>query len=146
MFSANHRRHLLVAFRHLDGMLVEAMSRLRAAPAAPLFEAYRDDVDPASREPVQRAAGALRAELRGFMERHGLRSDPPDVTALHAVRAQLALAQVNAAELGGRHLRGYGELSPEESAELDALSRRLRELLAELDAVLDRPSPDSPDA
>lgn len=139
MFSTNHRQHLLVAFKHLDGVLIEILARLGAAPGEPLFDTYHNDVDPVLREPAQQAVAALRASMRDFLERHAVAANPPDVSLLHALHATLALAQVGATELAGRHLRGYGELDSDEGAELDALSQRLRAQLAALDAALGRP-------
>lgn len=135
MFSANHRQHLAVAFRHLDETLSQVLSRIGAA-GTPLFQPFLDDSDDAIRERAQMAAAELREEMRGFMAAHDLNVRAPEVTMLHAAHAMLALLMVSATELGGRYLRGYGELSPEESAELDALSARLRERLAAMDAAL----------
>lgn len=136
MFSANHRQHLLVAFRHFDEMLSQILARIGVAPGAPLFQSFLDDSDDATRERAQAAVAELREEVRSFMAAHDLKAGAPEVTALHAAHAMLALVMVSATELGGRYLRGYGEVSPEECAELDALSVSLRERLAALDAAL----------
>lgn len=144
MFSANHRQHLLVAFRHLDEMLSQVLARIGAAPGASLFQSFQDDSDDATRERAQMAVANLREEMRGFMTTHDLNARSPEITALHAAHAMLALTMVGATELGGRYLRGYGELSPEESAQLDALSSRMRERLAALDAALRTDMPNGP--
>ncbi len=136
MFSANHRQHLLVAFRHFDSMLAEVLSRIRAEPGEPLFETYRQDSDAPTRERAQAAATRLRETMRAFMAQHDLHAPRPEAGALHSAHALLALMLVGATELGARHLRGYGELDADESAELEALSRRMREDVAALDAAL----------
>ncbi|MGA8277335.1 MAG: hypothetical protein WB784_03970 [Rhodanobacteraceae bacterium] len=141
MFSPNHRQHLLVAFRHFDSMLADILVRLGAAPGEPLLESYRDDVDRSVREPAKQGVTEMRTGMRAFMSKHDLQISPPHVSAVHAAHAMLALLQVASSELGARHLRGYGELSIDEAAELDALSNRLRVQLGALDALLDRAQP-----
>lgn len=136
MFSANHRQHLLVALRHFDAMLTEVLNRIGAEPVAALFGTYRNDANPATRERVQSAAAQLREAMRAFMTQHDLHASEPEVGAVHSAHAMLSLMSVLAAELGARHLRGYGELSKEEEEQLDALSQRLRESVIALDAAL----------
>jgi leucyl aminopeptidase (aminopeptidase T) len=141
VFTANHRQHLLVAFRHLDAMLEEVLARIGAAPGTPLFQSHRDDADARMRESAQQAVTNAREAMRAFMTKHGLEVTPPDFSATHAAHAMLALMQVGAMELDGHHLRGYGELSADELDELDELSHRLRERLGELDRVLNERNP-----
>lgn len=129
MFSPNHRQHLLVAFRQLDETLAEALRVLGAPPGAPVFQQARSDVDAPARENAARAIAAVRDELRAFMAREDLRPRTPTASATHVARSRLDLALVAAAELGARHLRGYGEISAAEAAELDSLAKRLRERL-----------------
>ena len=74
-----------------------------------------------------------------FLQRHDLHASAPDLGALHAAHAMLALMLVGATELGAHHARGYGELSTQESAELDDLSARMRECIAIMDAALRTP-------
>jgi hypothetical protein len=129
MFSANHRQHLLVAFQHLDEALDEVLRRLGAPTETRLFARLRDDVDPAARERARIAVDAVRGEIRTFMLRHEMQPNPPGIGAAHAANARLALAMVNASELGPSHLRGYGALASAEAQELASLSERLRERL-----------------
>jgi hypothetical protein len=136
MFGSTHRQHLEVAFRHFDETMEEVLQRLRAPPGTPLFARLRDDVDPAARARVVQAIADMRDEVRDFMVRHEMPSNPPDLSATHAARARLDLAMVSASELGPRHLRGYGELAPEETQALIDLSERLRDCIAETLAAL----------
>lgn len=136
MFASVHRQHLGVAFRHLDETLEEVLRLLGAPAGTPLFERTRDDVDPIVRERARRAVDAVRDELRTFMALHDMRIDKPGTGATHAARARLALALVGATELEPRYLRGYGELTAAEAAELAALSERIRAGIAAVIAAL----------
>ncbi|MGH8233619.1 MAG: hypothetical protein ACREPU_05405 [Rhodanobacteraceae bacterium] len=133
---------MLIAFKHLDSTLTEVLLRLGATPAsaASLFQAFRADVDPAAREHARVATDAVRDEIRAFMTRHEMRGEPSGIGATHAANALLALAMVSAAELGPRHLRGYGELTTDEASELDALSSRLQQRLTDAIAALPEPA------
>ena len=139
MFSSAHRRHLLLAFRHLDGTLGEVLLKLGAPARAPLFAGLRDDVEPTARSHAAGSIVELRGEVRAFMTNHAMQALAPDLGATHAARARLDLALVSASELGPDHLRGYGELTLEEAEELSALSERLR--LRLLDALGTLPEP-----
>lgn len=132
MFSANHRQHLLVAFRHLDAVLSEVAALLQPAAPDALFAARVDDVDAGTRRRAENAIAAVREDIRTFMARHALRAGQSDLSARHAANAQLALAMVEATELGSRHLRGYGELTESEAMELADLSEGLRARLADV--------------
>lgn len=141
VFSLNHRQHLLIAFKHLDSTLNEVLSRLSAAPvpATALFQSFRADVDPVARDRASAAMDAVRDEVRAFMATHEMSAGTSGIGATHAANALLALAMVSAAELGPRHLRGYGELTTEEASELEALSSRLQQRLTDSIAALPEP-------
>ncbi len=136
MFSSNHRQHLMVAFRNLDAVLGEVSALLQPAAPGALFAARVDDVDADTRRRAEAAIEATREELRAFMVKHAMQVPPPDHSARHAANARLSLAMVEAAELGPRHLRGYGELGEAEAEELAGLSERLRARLAEVVGTL----------
>lgn len=139
MFGPSHRQHLLVAFRHLDETLAEVLQRLGAPPGAPLFARVRDDVDPAARDGVVAAIAEVRRKVHAFMAGHALDAIAPDAGATHVARARLDLAMVSAAELGARHLRGYGELADADADALEALATTLRDQLAAAIALLAEP-------
>jgi hypothetical protein len=130
---------LLVAFRHLDETLGEVLFKLGAPAGAPLFARLRDDVDPAARVRAAHAIVALRDDMRVFLAQHGVQASAPDIGATHAARARLDLAMVGAGELGPRHLRGYGELTPAEAEALSDLTERLRGRLMDALAALPEP-------
>ncbi|MFO1505883.1 MAG: hypothetical protein U1F23_02190 [Lysobacterales bacterium] len=136
VFSAIHRRHLLVAFRHLDETLGEVLRALGAPVGEPLFALTRDDSGPAAYHAAGLAVDAVRAEMREFLAVHDLHADAPGVGATRAANARLALALVNATELGPQYLRGYGELTEVEAEELVALSARMRDRIAAVIAEL----------
>lgn len=139
MFSANHRQHLLVALRHLDATLSEVLAQLGGESDAALFRRRRADVDPRARERAAAAILATREAMRAFLAKHEIHADDPRTGATHAADTLLALAMVNATELGPRYLRGYGELSEAESEELETLAGRLRVQLAAVIRALPEP-------
>ena len=136
MFSSNHRQHLLVVFQHLDSALTNVLMRLGAERGDPLFDVYLDDSKENLREGAAAEIAEIRQELSAFMTAHRLQAPAPHLSAAHAAHAYAATLLVTAAELGAHHLRGYGELSAEESEQLDALSHRLGERLTKLGIVL----------
>lgn len=139
MFSANHRQHLLVALMHLDETLSEVLAQLGGESGASLFRHWRDDVDPEARRRAVAAIAATREAMRVFLARHAIRANEPRTGATHAADALLAMAMVDATELGPRYLRGYGELSDTEAAELEALAENLREHLVAVIRTLPEP-------
>lgn len=142
MFSANHRQHLLVAFRELDESLAEIRGCLRAGTGERLFPPYAGTVDPALRRRADALVADVRAMIAAFVSAQDLQSPPSAVPTTRAASARASIAMVAALELDPQHLRGYGELSKDESAALEALSQRLGDRLAQLVALLDGPASD----
>jgi hypothetical protein len=147
MFSANHRQHLLVAFKNLDESLAEVLECLAPASGGRLFQPYTDELDGSVREHAEAIVADVYRELREFMATHQMPAPLPTHSGRHAAYARASVALVAAIELDARRLRGYGELSQDECEALDSLSQQLSERLTRLVATLaddgEPPSKDS---
>lgn len=136
MFSANHRQHLLVAFKSLDESLAEIARCLEPALANRVFPPYADSVDNVVLKRACSAIADVRGGMRAFMTAQRMQVPASTLSSRHAAHARASLALASAMELDAQHLKGYGELSPEERDALDALADQLGAKMMRLVATL----------
>lgn len=136
MFSANHRQHLLVAFKSLDESLTEIVRCLESEATNCVFPPYVDSADEIVRKRACDVVADVREEMKGFMATQHMQVGTPTLSSRYAAHARASLALASAMELDAQHLRGYGELSTEERNALDALADRLGTKVISLVAAL----------
>ncbi len=129
--NANHQRHLLVTFRHIDNLLSEAEHTLADAGSASPFAEHAQDSTPVQRKVIHDYIQRVRAALARALADLGLPRPAPVCGALWAARGHVTFATIAVAEMEPQRLRGYGELS---DADIPAIDR----IVAELNAALDR--------
>jgi GTP-binding protein EngB required for normal cell division len=131
MLTENHHRYLLVTFQHLDGLLSDAADRLGSIDTHRLFVPYRPDATPVQQKVLRDYLDQARFAMKGFMDRHGLKTPEPSVSALWSFHTALTFARVAVHELRPEYLQGYGALQPDDLNDI-------LQLVAELSAVLHR--------
>ena len=104
LFPPNHQTRLLTTFKHVDEVLVQALSRLESASESP-FSEYVADAGHAECKVLAEYLDQLRAVMRGFLDRHQI-SVPQASTAPCGPRRPLAITLVSRSkELQARYLR-----------------------------------------
>lgn len=120
-------QHVESTFSHVDKLLtaIEALARPNTSP----FARARSDVDPQEARFITGFVQQMRVRMISALDRLGLPRPNPRVSARHSADVTLRFAEVALADLSPSKLRGYGEVDPDEGAEVAALATDLRELI-----------------
>ncbi len=135
LFPPNHQTRLLTTFKHVDEVLVQALSRLESASDSP-FSEYVADAGPAECKVLADYLDQLRAVMRGFLDRHQIPVPQASTSALRAAATACHHAGVSVEELQARYLRAYGPLSQEAADELDRIVADLGDVLKKMNGYL----------
>lgn len=127
--NPSQRRHLYDGLVHLERQLASLEAILAPAAAAGLFPKYADDLQDERRRQVQAGIAAARAVIAQTLAANAIAPEPPATGLEQAVRAHLSVLELAAEEMGARSMRGYGELAPEQTEQLDRLALTLRQAM-----------------
>jgi GTP-binding protein EngB required for normal cell division len=134
--NANHKARLTATFRHLDELLSQALRNLDEVEARSPFSEHILDTTPVQRKVAADYVGHVRATMLTILERLQMPRPQPHVSSIWAARTALVSAEIAVEELKPRYMRGYGELSPTASADLDRVVAELLELLRRTSSYL----------
>ena len=132
----SQKLHLQTGLAHIDALLSEAVRILSAAETRTPFSKYVPDATPVQQKVAADYASKLRAATATALKAFRIDLPARNVSALWAARTNVVAARITLAELGPRHMRGYGELSTQGAADLSALVSQLMELLEQMDSYL----------
>jgi GTP-binding protein EngB required for normal cell division len=134
--NENHRRHLRVAFRHVDRLLSDAAQVLASADAGSPFAAYAADATPVQRRVIEDYVRRVRTLMAAALERMGIPLEPPTVGAVRAASTSILYAEIALEESEAQCMRGYGAMSDEDARELDEGLGELQPVLKQMRAYL----------
>ena len=132
----HHKRQLLLTFAHVDGLLSQALRDLDAAQAQSPFSRIVADAVPVQQQVLTDYAARLRRRMQAMLERQQIAPPERHVSAVWSARTAVTMAEVALDELRPQRLRGYGELSVEAAAEVNAMISELYDLLSRLNTYL----------
>lgn len=133
--SENHKRRLLVAFRHADELLSQSLEA--AAPRqSSLGPRYVEDISPAVRHHLERQTRKIREQMQGLLERFEIELPAPSKASSWAVKTNLTSLDIGLEDLFPEKLRGYGEMDAASARDLRRALLEMRQLLSQLLAVL----------
>jgi GTP-binding protein EngB required for normal cell division len=132
----HHKRQLLVTFAHVDELLSQALRDLDPAQAQSPFSRIVPDAVPVQQQVLMDYAARLRRRMQAMLERQQIAPPERHVSAVWSARTAVTMAEVALDELRPQRLRGYGELSVETAAEVNAMIGELYELLSRLNTYL----------
>ena len=127
--NENHQRHLIATFQHVDNLLSEAERIMASAGSGSPFQEYSQDTTPIQRKVTHDYVVRVREAMRRILEELKIPLKPPISGALWAARGHVTFASNAIAEIEPEPMRGYGDLSDEDTRALD---RTVAELNAEL--------------
>jgi len=129
--NESHERHLIVTFRHIDGLLSEAEQILATAGSASPFAEYTQDSTPVQRKVLHDYIERVRQAMNRALTDLRLPRPAPVCGAMWAAGGRFSFTQIAVAEMEPQCLRGYGALSEEDV-------KAINEIVAELNATLER--------
>jgi GTP-binding protein EngB required for normal cell division len=134
--NANHRRHLLATFRHIDGLLSETARIVAGDDSTAVFSEYTQDTAPIQRKVIGDYIQRTRELMRRSMQDFSLTPSRPVCGALWAARTRIGAAQVSVSELDARHMAAYGTLSDDDATLVDSFVGELRGALDQLGSYI----------
>jgi len=134
----NHQRHLLVTFHYIDDLLSEAEHILVDANSPSPFRQFAADSNPTQRKVIHDYCVRVREAMARILNDLQIPPKPPVCGSLWAARNQLTFASIAVAEIEPKRMRGYGEMTAEDTAALGRVVAELNTLLDHLSAFLDQ--------
>lgn len=134
--SENHKRYLLIAFRHVDKLLSEFQCLVDVMIPRSPFQQYINDVDPDLRLLIEKHLDLIHQAMRRVLNELGIQIADPDKSVINHIRTSLIFADMSIEELKPQYMRGYGQLSAEATEELNKIAAELQGLLTQIKAIL----------
>ena len=132
----SQKRHLLVTFGHIDGLLTEALQTLIPSdPPSPLQRNYADSL-PIQRKVISDYIAHLRRIMIHILESEDVAIPEPRVSAIWSFRTTLVCTRTALAELAPRYMQGYGPLPDDAARELEVAATRLLDIVDRMDSYL----------
>lgn len=130
--SDNHKKVLLIRFRHIDSLLTEFESILDVViPRCPLQQ-YRNDISQEMRKQLEARCDAVRAAMLRILKELGIDIGKPDQSVLKYLSTSIEFADMAIEELRPKYIRGYGALSDAAKDDLNAIADELQGLLKQI--------------
>lgn len=134
--NENHKRILLIKFRHVDELLSEFECILDIRiPRAPLQQ-YVNDIDGDLRKRVEKQCDAFREAMLRILREQGIDAGKADKSVLNNINTSVIFADMAIEELRPKYIKGYGKLSDAAVNELNAIAGELQGLLKQIKANL----------
>ena len=133
-----HQRAILNTFRHIDGQLAEIEAVLAALGADSPLSQYTLDLPPMQRKVIGDHLRRIRGEMGSILKRLEISPDGRRVSAAWSIQCRLIGISVAIAEMDPQHLRGYGDLDLQSSAEIARVCGELERMVNTLDVYLRR--------
>ncbi len=134
--NENHKKYLLISFRHMDRLLSEFECVLDVMIPRSPFQQYINDVSPDLRQILENHCNCFRQAMCRILQEQGIDTGKPERSVLNLVNTSIIFADMSAEELRPKYMRGYGKLSDEATDTLNAIASELQELLKKMKAGL----------
>lgn len=135
--NENHQRRLISSFRHIDGLLSETGRVLAVAGSSSPFAEFTQNSTPVQRKVIQDYITRIREVMLHAMADLHLPRPQPRCDALWAARGQIIFASIAVAEMEAKRMRGFGELSEDDSRAIDHIVAALNAAIKRLSDYLD---------
>lgn len=132
----NHQRRLIVTCQYIDGLFATIETVLATAGNSSPFGKYADDLLPAQKRVVEDSVRRIRTQMVRLLASHGLQPTPRQIEASYAIRTALSFGDDAVEELKPSYMRGYGDVSSEAAATLNAIAEELQATIHRLDVTL----------
>ena len=124
--NAAQRQRLLITCKHIDKLLTDIESALHSADSNTVFPNFVNDVSPAQRKEMEASIAQVRGHLLRVIAGQSLVAGEPRISVLHSIHVMLTFVDIAITELAPHYMRGYGPVSSEGVADLNAIVDELR--------------------
>jgi len=136
--NSNHERRLIVTCRYIDKLLADMESILSVSSSRLAFPQYTPDLTSAQRRVVEDYIGRIRAQLIRVLHGQNIERPSADIPVGRSLHSTLTFVDIAVEELKPEYMRGYGEVPPRASVELNGIAGELQGLVRQLDHYLMR--------
>ena len=134
--NENHKRHIEVAYRHIDELLREAVGTLSDADKDSPFCRIALDTAPVQHRVIADYTRRIRALMLEALARFDISVETPHIPASRSALSNLMAAEIDIEELDPKHLLGYGALPPEDARSLAETNAEIVAVLGQMSAFL----------
>jgi GTP-binding protein EngB required for normal cell division len=134
--NENQQTRLRITCRHIDRLLSDIDDILRTATSQSPFPRYAVNLSLAQIRVLEDYIRRFRSQLVRTMEWQGMKPEPPDIDATHAVLTHLAFVDIAIEELKPQYMRGSGPVPEDAVAELHGVVHELRSLVTGMERYL----------
>jgi hypothetical protein len=132
----NQKRHFLIIFEHIDGLLEDIERNFSAERSLRLFNPCIPDIAVEKQTEFKRKIAEFRALMSEVLGNLEIRSQPPHISALQSSLTTLTFVDIALEELKSKYMRGYGELAQETAVNLDDTVLNLQQAVGRISKYL----------
>ena len=136
--NSNHVRRLTVTCRHIDKLLADMENALGVASSKQAFPEYLSDVTPTQFLRIEEYIARIRTQLARILDGQGIERPEPSIPVSRYLHTAMTFIVIAAEELKPRYMRGYGQISPEATTDLNRIASELVSLTTEFDQYVTR--------
>ncbi len=135
--NADQKRNLLTTLVHVDKLLYDSLRVLETAPRPSILPEYLCDFTPEQHGRLVEHIARFRQGAAELLEQHGLMPEHAAKSAAAAVSTYLLFADMALEEVDSNNM-DHGKLCAAAAQELDTLVSRMRGIIQEMRACLDK--------
>jgi hypothetical protein len=120
----------------LEAGLAEIESALVSESAGPILTAVENDIRPEIHPEIRNLIARLKQEILAVKQTYSLAAAV--ISVRRRLNAKLSLLSIDLTEATSRHMRAYGEIPEAERAGLDQQIVKMRRMVDELNALINR--------
>ena len=134
--NPSQRQRLLITCKHIDKLLEDIQATLNASTSKSVFPSYTADLGTDERKRIEEYLARIRSQLLEVLASQSLAPEDPRISATHSIYVNLKFIDIAVTELAPRHMQGYGPVSREGAADLEAIVAELQSSVQELTEYL----------
>ena len=117
----SQQNRLLITCKHIDRLLGDIEATLNSAVSKSVFPTYVADISPIQQKTIEDYVARIRGQLLQVLAGQSLAPGQPQISATHSVHVNLVFIDIAVAELAPRYMKGYGPISQQGAADLNAI-------------------------
>jgi GTP-binding protein EngB required for normal cell division len=134
--NENHKRRIAITFRHVDGLLREALEALSGHEIGSPFSSIIPDAVPVQHRVIADYVARLHGVMVRALSRLGILAKPPEVPATRVALTNFMTAEIDIEEIDPRRMGGYGTIPAEDARALADTNAEILAILGQMSQYL----------
>ena len=132
----NHRRRILVTFRHMDELLSQSLHVIAQAQSD-LHPRHVQDISASKLLRIEKHIQLIREQMKKFLERFQIALPEPSTSSSWILKTNLTSLDIALEDLHPQKLKGYGEMDAAAARELTQTLQEIHKLVHQLHKTLE---------